>query len=234
MKRPRRVVGLVLLSLGLGVVTTYGVAWGLMNRVDLSALVVPGHRQSGVDGGEWAYFVASGSGVDWVFARNLAKVVGDRLEDRRLEDGQVPPPWSVTGRVDSRRIVDGSGVSLRVQDVVLERCAGWPRRAVVDRQYRAALKSPGWKPVPGWSYSVQWGSMVFPSQNVTLAFMPVCPGFVVDAVVYGAAWWAVLWGVGGLWRWRRRAAGLCEGCGYEVKGLVGGVCPECGSAVKGT
>ena len=31
-RRARGIVGLVVLSLGLGVVTTYGVAWALMNR----------------------------------------------------------------------------------------------------------------------------------------------------------------------------------------------------------
>ena len=33
---------------------------------------------------------------------------------------------------------------------------------------------------------------------------------------------------------RRRAAGLCGDCGYELVGLPGFVCPECGKPIKGT
>lgn len=29
-------------------------------------------------------------------------------------------------------------------------------------------------------------------------------------------------------RWRRRKRGLCEGCGYDLRGNVSGVCSECG------
>ncbi len=30
-------------------------------------------------------------------------------------------------------------------------------------------------------------------------------------------------------RWRRRSAGLCENCGYDLRGLTSSRCPECGS-----
>ena len=33
-----------------------------------------------------------------------------------------------------------------------------------------------------------------------------------------------------LW-WSRRAAGLCNRCGYDLTGNVSGACPECGTAV---
>ena len=36
---------------------------------------------------------------------------------------------------------------------------------------------------------------------------------------------------GGLRR-ERRAKGLCERCGYDLRGNVSGVCPECGRGVQ--
>ena len=36
---------------------------------------------------------------------------------------------------------------------------------------------------------------------------------------------------GPLRRWRRRKAGQCVGCGYDLTGNVSGVCPECGGQI---
>lgn len=37
-----------------------------------------------------------------------------------------------------------------------------------------------------------------------------------------------------IWARRKRAAGLCRQCGYDVRGIVGSVCPECGAAAAMT
>lgn len=42
------------------------------------------------------------------------------------------------------------------------------------------------------------------------------------AVCAAGVWWG--------WRGGRVKAGACAGCGYDVRGVVGGKCPECGRA----
>lgn len=59
----------------------------------------------------------------------------------------------------------------------------------------------------------------------------IASGLLIDTAAHGAAWWALLFGPMALRRWRRRRAGRCERCGYDLRGLpAGNVCPECGSA----
>jgi hypothetical protein len=53
-------------------------------------------------------------------------------------------------------------------------------------------------------------------------------GIVVDVVVFGGALALVLESADYLVRRRRRAAGRCVVCNYEVGNRTAGVCPECG------
>ena len=67
---------------------------------------------------------------------------------------------------------------------------------------------------------------------------PLWPGLLTNTAIYGTAWWAMLFGPGLVLRWRRRRAGRCATCGYDLQGavvgdqssVVGVVCPECGHA----
>jgi len=64
---------------------------------------------------------------------------------------------------------------------------------------------------------------------------PVLVGFAIDTSIYAAIWAGLLIGFGSLRRARRRQAGLCAHCGYDLRGgrPIGEatqICPECGAA----
>lgn len=67
-----------------------------------------------------------------------------------------------------------------------------------------------------------------PFDGKVVPYEPIAGGLVVDALVWGGMVMSVWWLASSVRRWRRRAAGRCVACGYELVGVVGGVCPECG------
>ena len=72
-------------------------------------------------------------------------------------------------------------------------------------------------------------------RSTGIPFMPVWPGFLVNAMVHSP----IIFGLHQAWRWwvrhYRRSNGLCTGCGYERKGLAeAAACPECGAALPAT
>jgi len=64
-----------------------------------------------------------------------------------------------------------------------------------------------------------------------LSLWPSWPGFAVNVALYVGVWLVVLLVPGAARRWRRIRRGQCGACGYDVKGIAGGVCPECGGGV---
>jgi hypothetical protein len=68
-----------------------------------------------------------------------------------------------------------------------------------------------------------------------LAWRPIWPGFVLNTIFYALLTWSLIRAPRTLRRWRRRRAGLCLACGYDLKGLAEGApCPECGLASAAT
>ncbi len=231
-RRARGIVGLVVLSLGLGVVTTYGVAWWLMNRRvprfgGLTLVVVnpPGSSCIGwdvslqgvvgrVEAVSWPKDAECrgmsmngyglGTDVNGVLSLPKWSLLGDRSpnEVRELLTGQVP-----FAQMD-------------------ERASGWPALAVVEHSCWGVAGNA--IPVRRHDATLQfsWG---------LLAFMPMWPGFAVDVLVFGLGWSVVMVGprwIRGRIRVRLSRAGRCATCRYDLSGLSGGVCPECGTAVK--
>jgi len=75
---------------------------------------------------------------------------------------------------------------------------------------------------------------------VALSYYPILHGMLANTAIYGSIWWAILFGPGMVIRWRRRRAGRCAKCGYDLRGLSpapgngsgsrsDSVCPDCGN-----
>jgi len=72
------------------------------------------------------------------------------------------------------------------------------------------------------------------SEARTVPLAPMMPGALVNTLVYGAAWWLMLFLPGAGRRWRRRQHGACLACGYDRRGIgVDAACPECGATGHG-
>ena len=67
-------------------------------------------------------------------------------------------------------------------------------------------------------------------------WLPLIPtsGFLIDATLYAALWWLILFAPAATRRFRRRRRGRCIHCGYDLAGLrrdddATPTCPECGA-----
>ncbi len=229
MRRWRGILLLVLLSLGLGVVTTYGVAWGCLNSVGPnqgSTHTTAGHNYIEANG--WIIFpemCGRAAGVHWIIAS------GAKQDTRASYRANEVPRWSLMRRTSSYQLYPNWNSSISPRCHLWERGAGWPMLAVVERE---GTSPPAVQPTWQIGSSMRFGGAGTNWSGWVVAFTPIWRGFVVDVGVYAAAWAGLLCGVSGVRRRRRRAAGLCVGCRYDLSALAGGVCPECGSAVKGT
>jgi hypothetical protein len=89
-------------------------------------------------------------------------------------------------------------------------------------------------PIKGADISIRLGKGTFaaPFAGRTLAFLPIWPGFAIDATLYTAVWAIAILGVGHLVRRRRVRTGHCKCCRYDLTGITTGVCPECGTPIK--
>src|SRR5439155_82305 len=76
-----------------------------------------------------------------------------------------------------------------------------------------------------WPTKTVWPS---PTGPVTM-LSPSWPGFLADTALCTALLWASFLMLQRLIHGRRRRAGTCERCGYDLVGNTTGVCPECGT-----
>ncbi|HWB20915.1 MAG TPA: hypothetical protein VG711_11485 [Phycisphaerales bacterium] len=124
-------------------------------------------------------------------------------------------------KIDRQISEGGSGPNM----VVVHRF-GWPMRAAYWSELyptpHPQLITPA-TDVPNWMY---WNKRTSWRQKIPLS--AYWGGFAVNTVVFaGTAF--VMWLPMGIWkRARRKARGMCERCGYDLRGNVEGRCPECG------
>lgn len=113
--------------------------------------------------------------------------------------------------------------------------AGWPWPALeatvelVDR--RVQTITGGALLDDGRMRAINEGRSVAETQRV-LPWRPVMPGFVLDAVVFGAIAWLLSFGPLVLRRAIRRRRGHCPRCGYDLRATAHNRCPECGARVR--
>jgi hypothetical protein len=91
-----------------------------------------------------------------------------------------------------------------------------------DHKYTTLLAMPGPQPSGGIERLVTWWKLDCADYRV---FELQCASW-IPFVLFGVPP-AMAFVRGPLRRWRRRRAGCCLACGYDLTGNVSGVCPEC-------
>jgi hypothetical protein len=237
-KRWREVrIGLV--GFGLGVATTYGVAWRFMNAPDvprelpiitvLIEVIQESHGSVGFpQRNAWDVWWETGRGSTCVVSRPVAMRSERPLVNVRTGQNVPLPHWAAAVHWLPDSAVGKRVLSSGPHGFLVERAAGWPMPAVIDGE----AGDPG-PAVPGEGLSLRIAGANNGDRQTILAFTPIWVGFAVDAAVYGAVWAVVLLGVGWVRSLLRVRDGLCPECRYDLTGLVGGVCPECGAKVRG-
>ncbi len=153
--------------------------------------------------------------------------------DPRLLFGRVEslPSWSCGRRSPDRTYPDGI--------MIYETACGWPVTA-----WKGEFRTTGSHHIPlrtsdgttWWSLAVAINYSQLGDRVVILPLRPIFPGVIWSVLIYaGAVYFAkrLLVFVYDLvvrrpLRAFRRLDGLCERCGYELRGLP--ICPECGRA----
>ncbi len=216
-------VGLWILALCalLGVVTTVGVAWGLVGyfgprpRInDVSFIAAEEYRSSGR------------------MRTKDAPVRPDAMAWPTAVPADWPTPWSVSvGSMPGwrRQVAWGGGFGF----ILYTDRVGLPWPAMELNRAR----EPGSAFQGVWSQGFALRRSTYPAGYETtfdgrtrLPLKPHFPGFLIDTLFWGALWLGVIMAFRALRRRRRRRRGLCVQCRYELAGL--GRCPECGVACE--
>ncbi len=241
--RLRRWLRRAVVAVGLGVITTVGVAWAC-------AVIPPpgGGRTCGSDVGSRALAPTEGHGVlqtNHTYWGGWTYYSGGVIHSNLLvprPDGAAPDsvlpvslrrellpwcygdaPWPPEGTHDIRAFVS----------------CGWLLRALACAGARTTTYLPApmprtptvlyGLPVPRrfaryFANSTVAGSALLPTQ-------PLYRGLILDTLLFSAAWFPLLAVPGVRRRTRRRRRGHCPACGYDRLGEFGTPCPECGARV---
>ncbi len=209
----KRLLLFILLSVVLGVITSYLIAWGCalfasspMKEVWLTKMdenerswLVSQHGSAGYTylvGGAWTYDVSAWDEREppW-WSRSLQKAVPEhtRFQRQTVWDCEVVAGWPV---VCTR--CDFTAERVRGQ-IVLHITRGVESDRVLPNA------------VP----------RIYPID-------PIWRGLLANSAVFGSAWFILLGVPTMIVRVRRRRAGRCLHCGYDLRATTGDKCPECG------
>jgi hypothetical protein len=117
------------------------------------------------------------------------------------------------------------------QDMLIAVASGWPCLSMAGVH---DLPGPGRGRLTGsavWLDSLDFEKLFFkwPRGVRVVPLRPLARGSALNTLLYAAAWWPLLFGLGAARRKFRRRAGRCPRCRYDLTGNTTGVCPECGS-----
>ncbi len=211
----------------LGAVSTIAVAWTL-------ALTMPT-----VDGAAWSMLPVGPERTRWVIraARDLGA-----LDIRASADWESDwsGGWGID-KFDESQLPGWSGAAhpptpdeVEALTILYEHARGWPMLAL----YWRGMLAPSWHGMLAPSWRTEWGweikllrCFTENQESRTLPLAVIWPGVVIDTVVYGVLWFALLFGFGAT-RAARRALrtrrGHCPMCAYDLRGDLDAGCSECG------
>jgi hypothetical protein len=228
----RRVLVLSALSIVLGIVTTWAVAWTYEWLTPFSPEGMLTARYHSPDRGQVVVRFSS----QW--ARETLWVLTDAHgSSNAAESCDWDASWSETWRrLESGDPVLPSGRATGAQppEIIWEIASGWPflclkqrwcvyrpptgqTREVVDGAFDATRVLP-FLPLPG---------------NSLLPYTPIRPGLVANTLFFASGWMLLLLVPWVARRAYRRGHGRCLCCGYDLRGDTDAGCPECGRGRTG-
>lgn len=235
-RKPRllRVLVRLVVSIAIGAAATVGIAWWCAWR---SAQEV--HYGMGLQVGPVGWEgpvrdprIEADPGVHQV-THVYWESIGDMLEMRERPESERRGPfekdmpwWAMTPtRVpDHERTHPGGNELFPVYEVG----CGWPWVTMVGRVLSTGPRSLASCEVQG----IVLEELDRGLRPKLLPTRPAWPGFLASTVAAASAWLLVVFTIGWIRAWRRRRAGRCVACGYDMAGVPvaagGRVCPECG------
>lgn len=196
-------------ALCVGVVVTYGVAWG---------------------------FAAYGQAIAFQKLTQATSRWGDGARNDRGVAPEVTVSQKAFGM--ETFISTGYGQSYASIYFEQKACYGYPLLGLqwIVHSYRSPLSlqerdidTGPWNLGIAISESQCFGNAA-PFYPRRLPLRPVWPAFMANVSVYATCFAIAQLGVGVVRRRFRTRPEGCQACGYDVGGLAGGVCPECGGS----
>jgi hypothetical protein len=152
-----------------------------------------------------------------------------RIQAGKLVAEQSLPSWS-TAAVLART---GMPAPVRSREDAL----GWPMLSM--RCFFEPNRAPSRAPNDTLRDGLRVPDYVFPGGATfarALPLRPIWPGFAINTLFYAAILWVMFATPFAIRRWRRVKGGLCQNCGYDLRGSGGttgaALCPECGNPVS--
>jgi hypothetical protein len=101
---------------------------------------------------------------------------------------------------------------------------GWPLLCLKQETIRPKALAQASRRTGTWLAPASLG----PLAGTPFPLAPIPLGLAANTLAWGAGWWLILAGIPILRRARRRRAGFCIACGYDIRDSHG-ACPECGN-----
>ncbi|MGQ0627911.1 MAG: hypothetical protein ACT4PL_07400 [Phycisphaerales bacterium] len=168
----------------------------------------------------------------------LARIIFAGAVDQQPFFNQNPPPdWAGAVSLDMREGFE------EVQSVAV----GWPFRAFAGQHWIAwevrtappniqvfPFQSGSAPPaaVPAERFEGLSATELSSGRRIMLPYRPIWRGLVLNLLIYGTGWFALILGPYLLRRHLRQKSGKCPGCGYDPAGPATS-CPECGERLSG-
>lgn len=236
----KRLTGRIVISLFLGAVTTWGVAWWCALSIDVYQSYT---RATALVNGDTEIVVAVGCGqagaARWSSHQRNYDLENQpsRNEFKRALTTTDSSPYDLLpywGNLSLDGVVLGPSDGLRQPNAQsiskMADARGWPMLAMWCEHEQKRGVATSWRydvKSRGIALSSDWPGRGHPFQKA-LPLAVIWPGFAFDTVFFAVIWFGLLFGFTTVRRFVRRQRGRCPKCGYDLRSALEAGCPECG------